>query len=156
MFAWNLWSACFCCVFLSFLLQNFCFGLIGYLFYGPSTHFRSFWAQSVTLTTLFLGKPPNAHSFASNWQLLFLNQQKRKNGRKNFFMTKSPRKNVPDSGPLACQADTLPIELPRLAAEFLYLMQTVTECRPWSESTVCNNWFEFTLFARSVSWAAMQ
>ena len=31
-------------------------------------------------------------------------------------MTKSPQKNVPDmgsnSGPLACQADTLPIELP--------------------------------------------
>ena len=39
-------------------------------YYNPSTHFRSFRAQSVTLTTLFLDKPPrqftSAHSFASN------------------------------------------------------------------------------------------
>ena len=34
----------------------------------------------------------SAHSFASNWQLLFLNQRKRENGHRNFFMTKSPRK----------------------------------------------------------------
>ena len=39
-----------------------------------------------------------AHSFAINWQLLFLNQQRRENGRRNDFMTKSPRKNVPDVG----------------------------------------------------------
>ena len=26
--------------------------------FGPSTHFRSFRARSVTLTTLILGKPP--------------------------------------------------------------------------------------------------
>ena len=32
--------------------------LVWFLFYGPSTHFRSFRARSVTLTTLFLGKPP--------------------------------------------------------------------------------------------------
>ena len=56
--------------------------LVWVLFYGPSAHFRSFRAQSVTLTTLILGKPPslpvlNAHSFPSNWQLLFLNQRKR-------------------------------------------------------------------------------
>ena len=31
---------------------------VWFLFYGPSTHFRSFQARSVTLTTLFLGKPP--------------------------------------------------------------------------------------------------
>ena len=31
--------------------------LVCFLFYGPSTHFRSFRAQSVTLTTLILGKP---------------------------------------------------------------------------------------------------
>ena len=31
-------------------------------------------------------------------KLLFLNQRKRENGRKNLFMTKSPRKNVPDIG----------------------------------------------------------
>ena len=77
--------------------------LIWFLFYGPSTHFRSFWAWLVNLATLFLGKPPrqfisSAHSSASNWQLLFLNQRKRENGRRNFFMTKSPLKNVPDVG----------------------------------------------------------
>ena len=78
--------------------------LVWFLFYGPSTHFRSFWAWSVTLTTLFLGKPPrhlpvlSAHSFASNWQLLSLKQRKRENGSRNFFLTKSPRKNVPDVG----------------------------------------------------------
>ena len=46
----------------------------------------------------FLGSLPvlSALSFASNWQLLFLNQRKRENGRRNVFMTKSPRKNVPD------------------------------------------------------------
>ena len=108
------------------------------VFYGPSTFFRSFRAQSVNLSTLFLGKPPrqftstgqslynamfgihrtgpcykwtmlykdtfinyrkitiweprpghvltktikglsvlSAHSFASNWQLPFLNQRQR-------------------------------------------------------------------------------
>ena len=30
--------------------------LVWFLFYGPSTHFRSFWARSVNLATLFLGK----------------------------------------------------------------------------------------------------
>ena len=34
------------------------FGLVWFLFYGPSTYFRSFWARSVNLATLFLGKPP--------------------------------------------------------------------------------------------------
>ena len=32
--------------------------LVWLLFYGPSTHFRSFRARSVNLATLFLGKPP--------------------------------------------------------------------------------------------------
>ena len=31
---------------------------VWFLFYGPSTHFRSFRAWSVNLATLFLGKPP--------------------------------------------------------------------------------------------------
>ena len=30
----------------------------------------------------------SAHSFASNWQLPFLNQRKEENGRRNYFMTK--------------------------------------------------------------------
>ena len=40
-----------------------CFGF-WFLFYGPSTHFRSFQARSVTLTTLFLGKPPRQFTSA--------------------------------------------------------------------------------------------
>ena len=40
----------------------------------------------------------SAHYFAINWQLLFLNQRKRENGRRNYFMTKSPWKNVSDVG----------------------------------------------------------
>ena len=32
--------------------------LVVLVFYGPSTHFRSFRARSVNLATLFLGKPP--------------------------------------------------------------------------------------------------
>ena len=39
-------------------LLNAIFGLVWFLFYCPSTHFRSFRARSVTLTILFLGKPP--------------------------------------------------------------------------------------------------
>ena len=78
--------------------------LVWFLFYGPSTHFRSFRVWLVTLTTLFLGKPLgslpvlSAHSVPSNWQLLSLNQWKRENGRRNVFMTKSPWKSVPDVG----------------------------------------------------------
>ena len=36
----------------------------GFVFYGPSTHFRSFRARSVNLATLFLGEPPR--QFTSN------------------------------------------------------------------------------------------
>ena len=61
-----------------------------FLFYGPSTHFRSFRVRSVTQQHCswagLLGSLPvfSAHSFASNWQLLFLNQRKRENGRRIF------------------------------------------------------------------------
>ena len=51
------------------------------------------------------GKPPRCslpvlgiHSLAIHRQLLFLNQRKRKSGHRNIFMTKSSRKNVPDTG----------------------------------------------------------
>ena len=60
--------------------------------------------RSVILSTLFLGKLPqsslpvlSAHLFAINSRMLFLNQRKRKNGRRNIFMTKSSRKDVPDA-----------------------------------------------------------
>ena len=91
-------------------------GLVWFLFYGPSTRFRSFRARSVNLATLswasLLGSLPvlSAHSFAINWQLLFLNQRKRENGRRNVFMTKSPRKNVPDVG-IELGAACMPSEL---------------------------------------------
>ena len=89
--------------------------LVWFLFYGLSTHFRSFRARAVNLATVFLGKPPRqftstyARSFASNWQLPILNQRKRENGRRNVFMTKSPRKNVPDVG-IALEAACMPRE----------------------------------------------
>ena len=40
----------------------------------------------------------SALSYASIWQLLFLIQRKRENGRRIFSMTKFPQKNVPDVG----------------------------------------------------------
>ena len=38
--------------------QAYGFVVVVLVFYGPSTHFRSFQARSVFLSTLFLGKPP--------------------------------------------------------------------------------------------------
>ena len=55
------------------------------VFYGPSTLFRLFWACSVNLSTLFLGKPHG--TFASNWQLPFLNRRNGEKGCRNYFMT---------------------------------------------------------------------
>ena len=86
--------------------------ILGHFRRGQLTYPHCPWASLLgTLPVL------SAHYFASNWQLLFLNQRKRENGRRNVFMTKSPRKNVltwgSNSGPLACQANKLPIELPR-------------------------------------------
>ena len=76
---------------------DFCFTalqcILGHFGRGQLTYPHCSWAS-------LLGSLPvlSAHSFASNWQLLFLNQRKRENGRRNVFMTKSPRKNVPDVG----------------------------------------------------------
>ena len=100
------------------------FSFVWFLFYGPSTHFRSFRARSITLTTLLLGNLVgslpvlSAHSFPSNWQLLFLNQRKRENGRRIFYHDQVSTKEFSGHGDrtrgaLACQVDTLPIELPR-------------------------------------------
>ena len=64
------------------------------------------------ITTLFLGKPPGGSEHylalilsALTDTLLFLNQRKRE------FL---PRKNVPDLGSAAYEANTLPTEIPRL------------------------------------------
>ena len=76
---------------------DFCFTalqhILGNFGCGQLTYPHCSWAS-------LLGSLPvlSAHSFASNWHLLFLNQRKRENGRRNVFMTKSPRKNVPDVG----------------------------------------------------------
>ena len=51
--------------------------------------------------------------------MLFLNQRKRENGRRIYFMTSFHERMCrtwgTNSRPLACQADTLPIELPHPA-----------------------------------------
>ena len=67
----------FVCLFVFFLffvlLLFFCFlvcflvvvvVVVLFLFYGPSTHLRSFRARSVNLATLFLGKPPRQFTSA--------------------------------------------------------------------------------------------
>ena len=67
--------------------------ILGHFGRGQLTYPHCSWAS-------LLGSLPvlSAHSFASNWRLTFLNQRKRESGRRNVFMTKSPRKNVPDMG----------------------------------------------------------
>ena len=63
--------------------------ILGHLRRGQLTQPHCSW-------TSLLGSLPvlSAHSFPSNWQLPFLNQRKGENGHRNFFMTKSQRKNV--------------------------------------------------------------
>ena len=75
---------------------DFCFTALQHILChfgcGQSTYPHCSWAS-------LLGSLPvlSAHSFASNWQLLFLNQRKSENGRRNVFVAKSPWKNVPIS-----------------------------------------------------------
>ena len=63
----------------------------------------SFRVRSVNLSTLswasLLGSLPvlSAHSFASNWQLSFLNQRKGENGRRNYFMTSLHERMLSDA-----------------------------------------------------------
>ena len=45
--------------------------------------------------------------------MLFLNQRKRKNGRRNIFMTKSSRKDVPDARSIAVPLDSQATSLHR-------------------------------------------
>ena len=40
----------------------------------------------------------SAHSFASNWQLPFLNQREGENSRRNYFMTNLHERMLPDVG----------------------------------------------------------
>ena len=76
---------------------DFCFTALqhiwGHFGRGQLPWPHSSWASLLGSLTVL-----SAHSSASKWQLLFWNQRKRENGRRNVFMTKSPRKNVPDVG----------------------------------------------------------
>ena len=56
--AWCNWSHNIVTIPFSFHISLHQFWLVVLVFYGPSTHFRSFQARSVNLVTLFLGKPP--------------------------------------------------------------------------------------------------
>ena len=93
---------------------DFCFTAFQHIL-GHFGHGQLPWSHC-SLASL-LGSLPvlSAHSFASNWLLLFLNQQKRENGRRKFFTTSLHERMCRTwgwkSGPLACQADMLPIEL---------------------------------------------
>ena len=98
--------------------------LVWFLFYGPSTHFRSFRAQSVNLATLFLGKPPrqfyqylvhilspvtdNCSSWISGRGRMAVEMFSWPNLHERICRTWGS-----NSGPLACQANSLSIELPR-------------------------------------------
>ena len=69
------------------LLLCWCFTALrhisGHFGFGQLTYPHCSWAS-------LLGSLPvhSAHSFASNWQLPFLNQRKGENGRRNNFKTK--------------------------------------------------------------------
>ena len=65
--------------------------LSGYFGHGQLTYSHCSWAS-------LLGSLPvlNTHSFASNWQLPFLNQRKGENGLRHYFMTKLHERMLPD------------------------------------------------------------
>ena len=92
--------------------------LVWFLFYGPSTHFRSFRARSVNLATLFL----DCYSWIS----------RRRRMAVEMFLWPSLHERMcrtwgSNSGPLACQANSLPIELPRPVTNICvrYVTETV-------------------------------
>ena len=110
--------------------------LVSFLFYGPSTHLRSFRARSVTLTTLILGKTVYQYLVhillpvtdnCSSW----ISGRGRENGRRTFFMTKSPQQKVPDMGiklRVACMpsghaSDQLPGPVAHLVNPYVTLNQ---------------------------------
>ena len=63
----------------------------GHFGHGQLTYPHCSWAS-------LLGSLPvlSAHSFASNWQLPFLNQRKGENGGRNYFMTNLHKRMLPD------------------------------------------------------------
>ena len=81
----NGWNESCCCVGSFMALWHFS----GHFGCGQLTYPHCSWAS-------LLGSLPvvSAHSFDSNWQLPFLNQQKGENGHRNYFMTNLLEKNV--------------------------------------------------------------
>ena len=77
-------EACCCCVLRPFDTFHVISGMV-------LTYPHCSWAS-------LLGSLPvlSAHSFASNWQLPFLNQWKGENGCRNYFMTKLHERMLPD------------------------------------------------------------
>ena len=63
--------------------------ILGHFGRGQLTYPHCSWASLLGSLSVL-----GVHSFASNWQLPFLNQWKGENGHRNLFMTKSQRKNV--------------------------------------------------------------
>ena len=65
--------------------------ILGHFGRGQLTYPHCSWAS-------LLGSLPvlSAHSFASNWQLPFLNQRKGEDGRRNYFMAKNHDRMLPD------------------------------------------------------------
>ena len=111
---------------------------VWFLFYGPSTHLGHF-GRSVTLITLFLSKPPRQY-------LVYIISPVNENcstwisgrGRMAVELFSWPslhdimcRTSGSNSGPLACQADTLPIELPHPAWSY---GPNKVDKRQWSET----------------------
>ena len=107
---------------------NFSVFLVWFLFYGPSTHFRSFRARSVNLAILFLGKPPFPAVYQYLVHILSIvtdNFSSWISGRGRIavemFSWPSLHERMcrtwgSNSGLLACQANSLSIELPRLVS----------------------------------------
>ena len=76
---------------------DFCFTALQHIL-GHFGHGQSPWPHCSRASLLGSLTVLSAHSFASHWQVFFLNQQKRENGCRNSFLTKYPRKNMPDVG----------------------------------------------------------
>ena len=103
------------------------------MFYGPSTHFRSFRARSVNRATLFLGKPPrqlpislpitdNCPSWISGRERMVVEFFSLPNLNERMFCRawgSNPRLS-------AYKADAHPIELPRPAVTSWYLFNATS------------------------------
>ena len=66
----------------------------------------------------------SAHSFANNWQLPFLNQQKGENGPKNYFMTNLHERMLPD-----VRIEPATVRIPgRRASDWAIVPSSIVQC----------------------------